>query len=84
MRVVVDVRADMSQKLRSSSLKVNELQRVCASVDQATGNVELSLGIYGSEKSVALTPYTVNVLLENLRQAKATMVELLNSAYNYP
>lgn len=84
MRMLVDVRDNLARKLRSSSLKVNELQQVCASLNQATGNVELCLRIDSVDMSVTLTPYTANVLLENLRQAKAMMVDLVNSAYNYP
>lgn len=56
---------------------MNELQEVSACVDEHTGNVKLDLSVNNVHTSVALTPHTVDVLLENLKQAKATMTELI-------
>ncbi|XP_028144866.1 COMM domain-containing protein 4 [Diabrotica virgifera virgifera] len=75
-RVVDDQIGALTDKFRAASLKVNPLEDIVATVDADLKCAILDLKINGENRSVALTPFTVNVLLENLEEVRKTMVEL--------
>jgi len=81
-RIIDEHSVDITEKLRSSSLKVNPLEDVGASVDHDCSCVNLELRINGLSRSVMMTPYTLDVLLDNLKSVRSTMVELNNTPYS--
>ncbi|KAK4871720.1 hypothetical protein RN001_015844 [Aquatica leii] len=81
-KVVQDNGAALAQTLKVSSLTVNKLQNASVDYDTSTRTAKLDVIINDSNESVVLSSCTVNVLLENLKQVRSTMEELLNSPYS--
>lgn len=55
---------------------VNALQDVKATVDPNTGCTILNLKINNEDRSVTLTPFTLDVMLQDLKKVRNTMQQL--------
>ncbi|KAB0791511.1 hypothetical protein PPYR_03311 [Photinus pyralis] len=69
-------------QLRSASLTVNKLQGASVEVDGTTQLTNLRITVDEKEHSMFLSRGTVEALLENLKQVRCTMNELVNSPYS--
>ncbi|KAJ8967924.1 hypothetical protein NQ314_002583 [Rhamnusium bicolor] len=75
-RIIDDQSANLAAKFKTSSLRVNPLENFTTRVDEDVNCAVLDLGVGGEKKTVTLTPFTLNVLLENLKGVRKTMAEL--------
>lgn len=55
---------------------VNALQDVKASIDQDTGYAILNLMINNENQNVTFTPFTLHVILKDLKEVRNTMQQL--------
>ncbi|KAK5638187.1 hypothetical protein RI129_012482 [Pyrocoelia pectoralis] len=81
-KVVDEYGGALVNKLKDSSLTVNKLQGSSVEVDREAKLANLRILVNDEEHSLVLSPWTVGVLLENLKQVRSTMNELVNSPYS--
>ncbi|XP_023015810.2 COMM domain-containing protein 4 [Leptinotarsa decemlineata] len=79
-RLLDDQIVNLTKKLQAVSLRVNPLDNFSVRVDSDINCAVLDLTINGEDMSVTLTPFTVNVLLENLKGVRKSMAELKESS----
>lgn len=75
-RVINDQITQLTEKFRTSSLKVNTLEKVSTAIDKDTNCVFLELTVNGCVNRTLATPKTINALLENLKSVRKYMAEL--------
>ncbi|XP_018572338.1 COMM domain-containing protein 4 [Anoplophora glabripennis] len=75
-RIVDDQSANLSSKFKAASLQINPLEQYSVKMDEDVNCAVLDLVIGGEKKTATLTPFTLNVLIENLKEVRKTMVEL--------
>ncbi|EFA11486.2 COMM domain-containing protein 4 [Tribolium castaneum] len=75
-RVVDEHSEELTSHFKKQSLRVNQLDNITAEVDNTTNCVSLELVINGDSHKVTMVPFTANVLLENLKKVRETMVQL--------
>ncbi|GJQ84269.1 hypothetical protein Trydic_g2933 [Trypoxylus dichotomus] len=81
-RVTDDNYTEIAAKLEANSLKVNPLEKCSIKHDKDTNCFEVSLEIGNDQISnVLMTPFTLDVLLENLKSVRSTMKELHDNPY---
>lgn len=75
-RVVDDQSSNLATKFKVASLRINPLEEYSMKVDEDTNCAVLNLVIGDEKKTATLTPFTLNVLIENLKEVRKTMAEL--------
>ncbi|KAK9707629.1 hypothetical protein QE152_g27700 [Popillia japonica] len=81
-RVTDDNYGEIAAKLAASSLKINPLQKCNIQHDKNTNIFEVSLEIGNNPPTnILITPFTLDVLLENLKSVRSTMKELHENPY---
>ncbi|XP_025835586.1 COMM domain-containing protein 4 [Agrilus planipennis] len=78
IKVTTDKTAEITKKLEKISLKIHNLDDVKIDLEPECHLAMMNMTIDGKETSVALTPLTVDVLLENLKAVLSKMKELDN------
>ncbi|XP_017779209.1 PREDICTED: COMM domain-containing protein 4 [Nicrophorus vespilloides] len=82
-KVMDEQSKEMLSVLKSKTLKVNALEGFSSSVDVESNCVNLELKINDETRNVIMTPYTLNVLLENLKSVRNNMQEMNNNPFTY-
>lgn len=75
-RVVDDQSSNLAAKFKEASLRINALEEYSVKVDEEINCAVLDLVINGERKAATLTPFTLNVFIENLKEVRKTMAEL--------
>lgn len=75
-KVLDDQITHLTEKFKESSLKVNALKEVICKTDLQTKCAVVEFLIEDKTSKVLLTPNTIDLLLEDLKNVKKTMVEI--------
>ncbi|KAG5879660.1 hypothetical protein JTB14_021463 [Gonioctena quinquepunctata] len=75
-RILDEQFENMTEKFKALSLRVNPLENYSIEVDRELMCAILDCTINGKRETLTLTPYTVEVLLDNLKEVRKTMDEL--------
>jgi hypothetical protein len=79
-RVVDEHCEEVTSHFKRQSLKVNHLEKFTVEVDPSINCVTMDLKVNGENKKVTMIPFTVNILLENLKEIQHKMAQLNDPA----
>ncbi|XP_022901458.1 COMM domain-containing protein 4 [Onthophagus taurus] len=81
-RVTSENCLDIATKLKGSSLKINPLQNFMLHINEKSNLVHFNMSINDKSTTVVMTPYTSDILLENLKGIRESMKEMIDDPYN--